>query len=145
MLSALPRSPSNVRVSDVTPTSVRLSWSYDGDVQSEVCIKSLRLIIISHQWFQTRSSIMSSSTNLKPLHGTIKKSAEPSQTSMTSEDSGEGKLIFWEESTLWSIIELFWIPSWKSKEGAFINDSQFQIFSPKSLNNYPRIKSYWLV
>ena len=37
---------------------------------------------------------MSSSINLKPLHGTIKKSAEPSQTSMTSEDSGEGKLIF---------------------------------------------------
>ena len=33
---ALPRSPSNVRVSDVQPTSVRLSWSYDGDVQSEV-------------------------------------------------------------------------------------------------------------
>ena len=39
MLLALPRSPSNVRVSDVTPTSVRLSWSYDGDVQSEVSVK----------------------------------------------------------------------------------------------------------
>ena len=35
-ISALPRSPSNVRVSDVQPTSVRLSWSYDGDVASEV-------------------------------------------------------------------------------------------------------------
>ena len=35
-LLALPRSPSNVRVSDVQPTSVRLSWSYDGDVASEV-------------------------------------------------------------------------------------------------------------
>ena len=35
-ISALPRSPSNVRVSDVQPTSVRLSWSYDGDVTSEV-------------------------------------------------------------------------------------------------------------
>lgn len=48
MLSALPRSPSNVRVSDVTPTSVRLSWSYDGDVQSEVSVK---YIIIGQPWF----------------------------------------------------------------------------------------------
>ena len=27
---ALPRPPTNVRVSEVTPTSVRLSWSYPG-------------------------------------------------------------------------------------------------------------------
>ena len=34
--SALPRAPTNVRVSDVQPTSVRLSWSYNGDVASDV-------------------------------------------------------------------------------------------------------------
>ena len=33
---ALPQAPTNVRVSDVQPTSVRLSWSYDGDVSSDV-------------------------------------------------------------------------------------------------------------
>ena len=31
-ISALPQAPTNVRVQDVQPTSVRLSWSYDGDV-----------------------------------------------------------------------------------------------------------------
>ena len=33
---ALPQAPTNVRVSDKQPTSVRLSWSYDGDVSSDV-------------------------------------------------------------------------------------------------------------
>ena len=30
MFSALPRAPTKVRISDVTATSVRLAWSYDG-------------------------------------------------------------------------------------------------------------------
>lgn len=29
VVQSLPRAPTNVRISDVTPTSVRLSWSYD--------------------------------------------------------------------------------------------------------------------
>ncbi len=36
MFSALPRAPSQVRVTEVQSTSVRLSWSYDGDAASEV-------------------------------------------------------------------------------------------------------------
>ena len=35
-VQALPHPPSNVRVTDVTATSVRLSWSYDGDSASDV-------------------------------------------------------------------------------------------------------------
>ena len=34
--SALPRAPSQVRMTEVQSTSVRLSWSYDGDAASEV-------------------------------------------------------------------------------------------------------------
>jgi receptor-type tyrosine-protein phosphatase F len=33
---ALPKPPSKVRVSDVTATSVRLTWSYDSDAQEDV-------------------------------------------------------------------------------------------------------------
>lgn len=40
-------------------------------------------------------------------------------------------------------LQNFCLNSLQKKES--INDSQFQIFSTKSLNNYPRIKSYWLV
>ncbi len=36
MCAALPRAPSQVRVTEVQSTSVRLSWSYDGDAASEV-------------------------------------------------------------------------------------------------------------
>jgi netrin-G3 ligand len=35
-VQSLPQAPTNVRVQDVQPTSVRLSWSYDGDVVSDV-------------------------------------------------------------------------------------------------------------
>jgi hypothetical protein len=36
LCAALPRAPSQVRVTEVQSTSVRLSWSYDGDAASEV-------------------------------------------------------------------------------------------------------------
>ena len=52
IFAALPRSPSNVRVSDVQPTSVRLSWSYDGDVQSEVQYSTVQYSTVQYSTVQ---------------------------------------------------------------------------------------------